>query len=418
MGRRKSAAKKMKSTAWMNTKSTNRASGKNPDTTENVAVGQVRDGNGRMIFKNPELCAQFLRDNLDLPFLRNVQPEDIQDVTEKYRAYLGIHFEADSVKKIRLHDMENQELFFVSLIEHKSEVDYNVTMQLLRYMVCIWTECAREMEAKQEGITRTKGFRYPPILPVVYYEGSANWTADMNFRDRIQLQEVFGSYCPNFTYKVVRLHDYTNEELLDREDEMSFLMMVNRVQTSKDLENFLQVEQETVKRIVDKASPQILEIFAETIWSLCVKMNVPLREAEKCVEKVKERNMGYLFANMEKMDIQEERRKTAEARAELKAAKEKAEEAEAKAEEAEAKLKEAEAKTEEIKAKAEEMKAEARAEAENQTEKMRNEAIKNTILLCRKFGTSKETAVQELIELYGMDRAAAQEKAELHWESI
>lgn len=408
MGRRKSAAKKMKSTAWMNTKAADRASGKKPDTTENVAVGQVRDGNGRMIFKNPELCAQFLRDNLDLPFLRDVQPEDIQDVTEKYRAYLGIHFEADSVKKIRLHDMENQELFFVSLIEHKSEVDYNVTMQLLRYMVCIWTECAREMEAKQEGITRTKGFRYPPILPVVYYEGSANWTADMNFRDRIQLQEVFGSYCPNFTYKVVRLHDYTNEELLDREDEMSFLMMVNRVQTSKDLENFLQVEQETVKRIVDKASPQILEIFAETIWSLCMKMNVPLREAEKCVEKVKERNMGYLFANMEKMDIQEERRKTAEAQAKLR-------EAEAKLKEVEAK---AEAKAEEAEAKAEEMKAKARAEAENQTEKLRNEAIKNTILLCRKFGASKETAVQELMELYGMDHAAAQEKAALYWKSI
>lgn len=61
-----------------------------------------------------------------------------------------------------------------------------------------------------------------------------------------------------------------------------------------------------------------------------MKMNVPLQEAEKCVKKVKERNMGYLFANMEKMDIQEERRKTAEARK--------------KAEEAEAKLKEAETK--------------------------------------------------------------------------
>lgn len=86
---------------------------------------------------------------------------------------------------------------------------------------------AREMEAKQEGITRTKVFRYPPILPVVYYEGSENWTADMNFRDRLRLQ------------------------------------------TSEDLEKFLKVEQETVKRIVEKASPQILEIFAETIcyWS-------------------------------------------------------------------------------------------------------------------------------------------------------
>lgn len=121
--------------------------------------------------------------------------------------------------------------------------------------------------------------------------------------------------------------------------------------------------------------------------------------------------MGYLFANMEKMDIQEERRKTAEARAELKAAKEKLKEKEAKAEEAEAKLKETEAK-------AEAWAREAVQAASQAEEKARAEAIKNAILLCRKFGASKETAAQELMELYGMDLTSAQEKAALYWESV
>lgn len=40
--------------------------------------------------------------------------------------------------------------------------------------------------------------------------------------------------------------------------------------------------------------------------------------------------MGYLFENMEKMDIQAERRNTVEARAEVKAMKEKLEKTEAK----------------------------------------------------------------------------------------
>lgn len=387
MGRRKSTAKRMKNAVWKKAKSGRNAGQKNVKSTELIVAGQVRDQNGRTIFKNPMLCAQFLRDNVDLPFLKNVQPEDISDVSEKYRAYLGIHFEADAVKKIKLHNAEAQELFFVSLIEHKSDVDYNVAMQLFRYMVCIWTEYAREMEAKQKGITKTKAFRYPPILPVVYYEGSEKWTADINFGNRIQLREVFGEYCPDFVYKVIRLHDYTNEELLGREDEMSFLMMINRIQTSRDLTEFLKVEQETVKKIVDKASPQILEIFAETIWSLCMKMNVPLEEAEKCVNKVKERNMGYLFANMEKMDIQEERRKTADAQK---------------------KAEEAEAKVEEVKKWAEEV--------EHRAEEACNEAIKNTILLCRKFGASKDRAMQEIMDLYGVDPADAQKKVALYWD--
>ncbi len=40
---------------------------------------------------------------------------------------------------------------------------------------------------------------------------------------------------------------------------------------------------------------------------------MPEEETETLVEKVKEKKMGELFANMDKMDIQAERRKTAEA---------------------------------------------------------------------------------------------------------
>ena len=40
---------------------------------------------------------------------------------------------------------------------------------------------------------------------------------------------------------------------------------------------------------------------------------MPEKEAETLVGKVKEKKMGELFANLDKMDIQAERRKTAEA---------------------------------------------------------------------------------------------------------
>ena len=56
---------------------------------ENHAAGKVRNANSRTIFKDPVLCAQFLR-YLDMPELSEVQPEDIEDVSEVYQAYLGI----------------------------------------------------------------------------------------------------------------------------------------------------------------------------------------------------------------------------------------------------------------------------------------------------------------------------------------
>ena len=106
-------------------------------------------------------------------------------------------------------------LFLISLIEHKTKVDYNVIMQLLRYMCYIWEDYEKEMlkerdwqkkeaerQEKSEGLSKVgrqekseepekserpedaqgtgkkvltsnhKDFKYPPILPIVYFEGT------------------------------------------------------------------------------------------------------------------------------------------------------------------------------------------------------------------------------------------------------
>lgn len=42
-----------------------------------------RDISSKDVFKNPVLCAQFLRDNVNIPILKNLQPEDIEDVSER-----------------------------------------------------------------------------------------------------------------------------------------------------------------------------------------------------------------------------------------------------------------------------------------------------------------------------------------------
>lgn len=120
--------------------------------------------------------------------------------------------EADRIKEIKIRGENNITSFFlIFLIEHKSN------------------------------------FTYPPIIPIVYYEGKGRWTAPMEFKDKIMFGETFKEYFPNFSYYIVPIHDYSNEMLIDHGDEISLV------------------------------------------------------------------KMGELFANMDKMDIQAERRKTAEA---------------------------------------------------------------------------------------------------------
>lgn len=84
--------------------------------------------------------------------------------------------------------------------------------------------------------------------------------------------------------------------------------------------NFLKLPQEKLDDMVRDTPEAILDIIVSVMESLCVKIGATEEEMQECVSRVRERRMGYLFENIEKMDIQAERRNTAEARAEARKA--------------------------------------------------------------------------------------------------
>ena len=350
----------------------------------NIRIGQVKDVNNRQVFSNHVLCAQFLRDYADLDILKNVQPEDIEDVTDKYQAYLGIEFETDIVKKIHLPEMQKDiPLYMVSLIEHKSDVDYNVCMQLLRHTVCIWNDYAKTMEKAHPGISKTKGFRYPPVFPIVYYEGTGKWTAAMHVKERVFMNEIFASYIPDFTYRLVNVHQYTNEELLIHEDEMSLLMMINRIQTPQDFSDFLRSNQYEIREITERASENIVQIIVNSLWALFMKMQVSVSEATDCLRKmIGGESMGNWFENMEPMNIQEERANT-------KRERERADQAEEERDRAEEKL--------------------------NKTEVERDKAEKTLMDLMKKVYGTKENVIKNLVESCDKTEEEAKQLIQKYW---
>ena len=274
----------------------------------------VRNASSREIFKNNRLTSQFLRNYTNIPLLSNVMPEDIEDVSEKYQAFLGVEFESDTIKKVYIRNADGtieREVFVLSLIEHKSDIDYDVAMQLLRYMCVIWQEYKVAQNKIREGSSRRKNFHYPLIIPIVYYEGKRRWTADLNLKDRIEFSEEMEKYIPDFTYQVVSVGQYTNEELSEKHDEMSLVMLINKIQTEEDLSEFRKVSEEMVESIYGNAPDEIKEIYKKILWSLLMKLKVPNEEASNIIGEIGGRGMGYLFENMDEMDIQAERRNTA-----------------------------------------------------------------------------------------------------------
>ena len=89
--------------------------------------------------------------------------------------------------------------------------------------------------------------------------------------------------------------------------------------------------------------------------------------------------MGYMFENMEKMNIQEERKKTARA-------EKKAERAEKKAEQAE--------------------------------KKARETIIEVIVSICQEKGISKEETIDKVMEKCQLNKKTAEKKVDLYWKEI
>lgn len=282
-----------------------------------------KDIRAKDIFGNSELCAQFLRDYADIPLLKHVQPQDIEEAQLRYHFFDEAELNSDNVKRIRITDerivRELSVVYVVALIEHKSYVDYDVAMQLLRYMVCIWYDWAKERKDFSEYHSR-KNFKYPPVIPIVYYEGKQKWTAELRLKDRIFLSELFSDYIPDFTYRIVENRKYTEDELLLKADEMSLLMLLNQIQTAEDTSVLKKVSKERFNAIIRHSSKAVLDEVLKAVQGLCRQLNLTEAETEECLQRVKERDMGYLWENAEKMDIQEERRLRAEAEQRLEQA--------------------------------------------------------------------------------------------------
>ena len=370
--------------------------------SKGILNSRLHDSSSKLIFDEPILCAQFLRDYIeDIPCLRDVQPEDIEDVSEQYVHFFAEERNSDRVKKINIKN--DTPFFLISLIEHKTKVEYNVTMQIFRYMVYIWESYEREEEKRKKGISRQKGFQYPPVLPVVYYEGRKEWTVPLDFKSRIVKGDIFARYIPDFCYYLVPLRKYSDRELLDRKDEISLVMLINKLQDMNDISSFRALPKEQLEEILHDAPDHIVDIIANMLLAFLLKSNVSANEAEKVVGKVKEKKMGELFADMEPIDIQAEQAKIRAQRQELEGERQELEgerqELEGERQELEGERQELEGERQELEGERQELEGE-RQELEGERRKIENDRQK-IMVQTRELEIMKQEIEAKLEKLSG-----------------
>ncbi len=109
-----------------------------------------------------------------------------------------------------------QRVFLYILLEFQSAVDRTMPIRLMHYVACFYDHLL-----KNGTTTPHKGL--PPILPIVLYNGSENWTARQDIYDMVHPEPpaFMQVYQPHLRYYLIDEGRYTDEELGLRQSPLS-----------------------------------------------------------------------------------------------------------------------------------------------------------------------------------------------------
>ena len=197
-------------------------------------IHKAQDNSVKMILGEPELLVEFLQKFIPIDILKDITPDDIEDVTDRFVSLIAEQKDGDTVKRINLKG--DKPLFVITIIEHESAVNFRAPFKLLFYIAMILDDYEKEANRQTEGVSRTKDFKYPPVLPIIFYDGPGEWTAARSLLDRTELSDIFEKYIPKFEYELVSLNQYSVADLAGFGNLLSLFMIISKIKTPMDFE--------------------------------------------------------------------------------------------------------------------------------------------------------------------------------------
>ena len=106
---------------------------------------------------------------------------------------------------------KGEELYVYILIEHQSYKDPNMPYRIYDYVGRILGYVIHQNPKKSSR----KSFRYPPVIPVVFYTGRGRWTVERDIREKFLQIGGYEGYLPSLRYMVIELSRLDREWLFE-----------------------------------------------------------------------------------------------------------------------------------------------------------------------------------------------------------
>jgi len=261
-----------------------------------MAIHNSADNSFKLIFADHMLFSEFIKDFINIDILKNITPEDIEDISERFIPLTSNNRDSDTVKRINLKD--SPPLFVIAVLEHQSQVNFRSSFKMFQYIYLVLDAWEKEVERENPGASQRKDFKYPPVLPVIFYDGKYSWTAEKNFFNRTYLNKAFEKYIPKFEYELVNLNDYSEEDIMKFGNALSFILLVDKVRDKKGKSILTHLPPDYEKKLKLHIPEYLSKLLARVTLSLLDKGGYKRPEAEQIaalVEKAEQKEYGDMF---------------------------------------------------------------------------------------------------------------------------
>ena len=138
-----------------------------------TTVGAMHDPIYKRLFAFPRMVGDLLRAVGDPDWLGDVDWGTLEKLSAEHVGDSGQRRLGDAAWRVRF---SNGWLYLLVLLEFQSRSDARMALRNLEYTALLYGDLARRGELGAPG-------RWPPVLPVVLYNGDTPWTAALEMRD-------------------------------------------------------------------------------------------------------------------------------------------------------------------------------------------------------------------------------------------
>jgi len=196
----------------------------------------------REFFSHPKLVEELLRCFVDEEFVQDLdfstlRTEDTQHVTAGLRKRAS-----DLIYEI---SFRGKPMYIYLLLELQSAVDRFMADRLLEYV--------RAFSRIYCKTRKTNVF--PPVFPVVLYNGDKSWTAPTQFSDLVAPSPIPSRYVPQFSYFLIEINKIPKRKLLSVRNALSAIFYVessSREDIGKSLDTLIQFIRDDLPAVYPK----------------------------------------------------------------------------------------------------------------------------------------------------------------------